>query len=232
MTSKSRVTAYIRVSTEEQAREGVSLEAQRTRIEAQAVASGLELVNVHVDAGVSAKTLNRPALSAALADLEEGRADALLIFKLDRLTRSVRDLGYLIDRYFLSRFALLSVSDSIDTRSAGGRLVLNVLTSVGQWEREAIAERTTTALRHLKSQGVIIGRVGLGQRHAGKRRVVTDAEGQATVARIHELHAAGASLRAICAALVAEGRKTDRGGRWAPATVSKILRRTQPKAAA
>jgi hypothetical protein len=78
--------------------------------------------------------------------------------KLDRLTRSVRDLGALLDGYFHDRFALLSVMDSIDTRTAGGRLVLNVLASVSQWERETIAERTRTALAFKREQGVKLGR--------------------------------------------------------------------------
>lgn len=233
--TKNRVVGYVRVSTEEQSREGVSLEAQRARIEAQAVASGLELVAMHIDAGVSAKSLDRPALSAALADLDGGRADALLVFKLDRLTRNVADLGKLIETYFASRFALLSVSDSIDTRSAGGRLVLNVLTSVAQWEREAVGERTAMALRHLKSKGVHIGRVGLGQRHVedvdpeGRHVIVVDPEGQATVGRIVALRRSGASLREICTVLDAEGRKTARGGRWQPGTVAKVLKRSGPQ---
>ncbi len=91
--ARTRVVGYARVSTEDQAREGVSLAAQRAKLEAYATALDLELVAVREDAGVSAKTLDRPGLRAALEDLRAGRADALLVPKLDRLTRSVRDLG-------------------------------------------------------------------------------------------------------------------------------------------
>lgn len=142
-------------------------------------------------------------MQAALADLREGRADGLLICKLDRLTRSVRDLGALLEGYF-GRYALLSVADSIDTRSAGGRLVLHVLGSVSQWEREAICERTRDALHHLQQASVRIGGVPLGWRRAeatdaaGRRLWVEDRAERATVERIAELRAAGASLRRIC----------------------------------
>lgn len=236
---KTRVVAYVRVSSKEQVEDGVSLAAQRTRVEAYALAMDLELVGVEEDAGFSAKTLaGRRGLERALKALEEGRADGLLVVKLDRLTRSVRDLGHLVDRYFASRWSLLSVSDSIDTRTAAGRLILNVLTSVAQWEREATGERTRDALAHLKAEGVKIGGEALGWRRSdgvdgdGRRVVVPDQEEAETVERMLAMRADGASLRTIARALVSERRRTKRGGRWDAATVRKVLGRTdlQPRA--
>jgi hypothetical protein len=132
----------------------------------------LELVAIEADEGVSAKTLRRPGVQRALAALEEGRADALLVTKLDRLTRSVRDLGDLVDRYFAdgSRWSLLSVGDSIDTKTAAGRLVLNVLASVAQWEREATGERTRDALAEVRRQGGTLGGEALGWRRGRRPR--------------------------------------------------------------
>jgi DNA invertase Pin-like site-specific DNA recombinase len=232
MTSKrTRVVGYVRVSTEHQADGGVSLDAQRAKLEAYAVAMDLDLVALVEDAGVSAKTLNRPGLRRALAMLDAGEAEALLIVKLDRLTRSVRDLGDLVERYFASRCSLLSVSDSIDTRTAAGRLVLNVLTSVAQWEREATGERTRDALVHLKAEGVKLGGEALGWRRAETtdaegRRTVEDIDSEAeTMNRIFALRAKGRSLRDIAAILTAEGRSTKRGGAWAAETVRKVLAR-------
>lgn len=231
---RTRVIAYVRVSSEGQAEDGVSLAAQRARVEAYAVAMDLELVAVEEDAGFSAKTISgRRGLARALAALEEGRADGLLVAKLDRLTRSVRDLGHLVDRYFASRWSLVSVSDSIDTRTAAGRLILNVLTSVAQWEREATAERTREALAHLKAEGVKIGGEAFGWRRSdaldedGRRVIVLDDEEVATIVRICQLRASGASLRTIALALNAESRKTKRGGRWDATTVRKILGRSE-----
>ncbi|HET9959637.1 MAG TPA: recombinase family protein, partial [Polyangiaceae bacterium] len=113
-TERTKVIGYVRVSTEQQADGGVSLQAQRDKLHAYAVAMDLDLVGVLEDAGASAKTLARPALQEALRRLETGEVDGLLVCKLDRLTRSVRDLGHLLERYFAARFSLLSVSDSID----------------------------------------------------------------------------------------------------------------------
>jgi DNA invertase Pin-like site-specific DNA recombinase len=231
---QTRVVGYIRVSTEEQAREGVSLAAQRERLTAYAVALDLELVTIYEDAGISAKTLERPGLTAALADLDAGRAEGLVVYKLDRLTRDLGDWSALLRRYFVERCALLSVSESMDTRSAAGRLQLNILMTVAAWEREIIGERTAEALRHLKAQGVRIGGVGLGLRRLpdtdadGHRLVAEDPDAVATVQRIRELRDAGESLRSICATLVAEGRRTQRGGRWQPGTIAKVLQRGGP----
>src|SRR5580698_4050355 len=157
--SRTRTVAYLRVSTDKQADRGVSLDAQRAKVAAYAELYDLELVDVIVDAGASAKTLDRPGLARALGMLRKGgEADALLVVKLDRLTRSVRDLGELVERHFApGRAALMSVGEQIDTRSAAGRLVLNVLASVSQWEREAIGERTSVAMQHMASQGEYTG---------------------------------------------------------------------------
>src|SRR5207302_10417331 len=154
----TRTIAYLRVSTDKQADRGVSLDAQRAKVNAYAELYDLELADVIVDAGESAKSLDRPGLQRALAMLKAGKAEALLVVKLDRLTRSVADLGRLVERYFTpGKAALLSVGEQIDTRSAAGRLVLNVLASVSQWEREAIGERTATAMQHKAKQGEYTG---------------------------------------------------------------------------
>jgi DNA invertase Pin-like site-specific DNA recombinase len=200
----TRVVGYIRVSSREQAEDGISLAAQRAKIQAYAVAMDLDLIAIEEDAGISAKTVvDRPGLVRALGMLENSQADGILVAKLDRLTRSVRDLGDLVEHYFASKWSLLSVSDSIDTRTAAGRLVLNVLTSVAQWEREATGERTRDALAHLKAEGVLVGGVPLGVRRTGeldaegRRVVVRDESESAAVKRMTELRLAGGSLREI-----------------------------------
>jgi hypothetical protein len=112
---KTRVVGYVRVSSEQQAEDGVSLDAQKARLRAYALAMDLELVAVDEDAGVSAKSIqSRPGLLRALSRLDAGDADGILVVKLDRLTRSVRDLGDLVERYFVARFSLLSVLAGVD----------------------------------------------------------------------------------------------------------------------
>ncbi len=235
-----RAVGYIRVSSEEQASEGVSLDAQKAKVQGYAALYDLELVAVEVDAGASAKTLDRPALARALGRLDRGEADGLVIAKLDRLSRSVGDWDQLIARYFGERAGkkLWSVADSIDTRTAAGRLVLNVLMSVAQWEREAIGERTRDALQHKIRTGSRCGKVRFGHeldpldpRRSRKRGLPVGlasapAEAQA-VALMKELAAGGMPLRAIARELTGRGIPTKEGRpSWDHSTVKRILSRT------
>ena len=127
-------------------------------------------------------------------------------------------------------WSLLAVSDSIDTRSAAGKLVLNVLMSVAQWEREAICERTREGMSHLKSLGVQFGAAPYGWRYAqetdsyGRRVLVEIPEEQRGVARIRELYEADEPVRRICEILTEEGLPV-RGTRWYPRTLYTVLQR-------
>jgi len=218
----TKAIGYIRVSTNEQGQDGHSLGAQRAKIEAYAALYELELIEVIEDAGVSAKTLNRPGLQRALEMLATGEADALIIFKLDRLTRSVADWATLIDSHFKGNSALLSVSDQIDTRTAAGRLVLNVLISVAQWEREAIGERTSVALRHKQSKGEHVGSAPYGFKMTDKKLERVETEHEA-IALIQEMRAAGKTLQQVADVLNSQGIATQRGGKWHPTTVKNVL---------
>lgn len=218
----TRAVAYVRVSTEKQADRGMSMEVQQARVHGYASLYDLTLADVISDSGASAKTLRRPGLQRALGMLRAGQADALLVAKLDRLTRSVADLGQLVAEYFAEgKWSLLSVADQVDTRSAAGRLVLNVLGSVSQWEREAISERTVAAMQHLRAQGRYTGGpVPFGFRIAADGRTVEPApEERSMLARARELHGAGLSQRKLAARLEAEGFRS-RSGR--PFGVSQV----------
>lgn len=224
--ARPRVVAYVRVSTDKQAEHGVSLDAQRAKIEAYAALYDLDVTSYEVDAGVSASTLDRPALTRALAALDTGAADGVIVVKLDRLTRSVRDLGDLVDRYFAAgRFALISVSENVDTRTAAGRLVLNVLGAVSQWEREAIGERTAAAMAHKRTVGEYTGgRVPFGYTlDVDGSTLRPCAAEQAIIAAARDLEAAGMSLRSIGAALEARGLLPRSGGQWHAKTVRGLL---------
>ena len=223
---QTKVVAYIRVSTAQQASEGVSLAAQRRKVELYAELHDLQLVAVIEDAGASAKTLKRPGLVRALDMLQAGEASALLVCKLDRLTRSVSDLGSLIEEHFSTESgpSLLSVAESIDTRSAAGRLVLNILASVSQWEREKIAERTSEALQHKKALGQYTGgRLPLGRRVAPDGvSLEDDPEEQRVLALIQELRQTGMSIRAITSALRDRGFR-NRGKAWTKSAVGRVV---------
>jgi site-specific DNA recombinase len=225
-----KVIGYVRVSTEEQSRDGVSLDAQREKVQGYARLYDLDLVGVITDAGVSAKTLDRPGLSEVLELLRLGEVDGVVIAKLDRLTRSVMDLGILIDRYFGEKGGrqLFSVSDAIDTRTPSGRLVLNILVSVAQWEREEIGRRTKDALGHKMANGERCGslRYGYDLGVDGKTLVPNDGE-QQVLALIELLAAQGRSDRSIAAALNDLNIPTKtRRGPWCHSAIARIRQRT------
>ena len=221
----TRCIAYARVSTNNQAEKGCSLDAQKAKMAAYATLYDLELVEVIEDAGVSAKTLERDGLKRALAMLKAGEADALLVVKLDRLTRSVRDLDTLISTWFADgRYALMSVGEQIDTRSAAGRLVLNVLASVSQWEREATGERTSVAMQHKKANGERVGSVPLGFRLAADGiHLEEDETEQEIIAIARELREAGISYRAIARALCERGFHSRTGRELAATQIARMV---------
>jgi DNA invertase Pin-like site-specific DNA recombinase len=196
-------------------------------VEAYAGLYGLELVAIVEDAGFSAKTLDRPGLQRVLAMLRQGEAEAVVVAKLDRLTRSVRDLGQLLDDHFGAKgqAALLSVSEQIDGRSAGGRMVLNLLATVSQWEREVIGERTRAALQHLKRQHRRTGSIPYGWRlvDAAGKQLEPEPTEQVVVEQARELGRAGNTLQAICDLLHGQGHLSRTGKPFAPSQVARMV---------
>lgn len=157
---------YCRVSTTDQAEQGVSLEAQQRSCEAMAVAHGYPVSEVVVD-NVSAKDLNRPGMQRILRAVEAGQTAGIITYKLDRFTRSRRDLEDLLPLLDRHGSALISVSEKLDTSSSMGRFFIFMLGAIAQLERETIAERVTIGMRHRRAQGGFTG----GRAPAGCRVV-------------------------------------------------------------
>ena len=221
-----RAIGYIRVSTDKQADRGVSLEAQEAKVQAMAVVQGAELAEVIVDAGESAKSLDRPGMARLLAMVDSKAVDVVIIAKLDRLTRSVKDLAELLERFTRRGVSLVSVAESLDTGTAAGRLVLNIMTAVSQWEREAIGERTKDALRHKIVKGERCGKVRFGfDLGADGRTLIPNEREQEALRLIRQLRDAGESLRDIAAVLNARGIHTKEGRTWIHTSVKGILAR-------
>lgn len=217
-----RVVAYTRVSTDTQE---ISAEAQAKKIAAYSALYELDIVAAYHDTA-SGRSMDRPGLQAALHAVSVGIADGIVVAKLDRLTRSVQDLGALLAGPF-AKAQLFSVGEQIDTRTAAGRLVLNILASVAQWERETISERTKDALAHKIANGERVGRVQYGFRLAadGVHQEVAPEEA-AVVEQMLAWSRAGLGANAIAARLNAAGIPS-RTGRWHHPTVAKILQRLQ-----
>jgi DNA invertase Pin-like site-specific DNA recombinase len=215
---------YVRVSTDRQAEQGVSLEAQEAKIRAMATVQSAELLDVIVDGGESAKSLNRPGLQRLLELINAGKVDAVIVAKLDRLTRSVKDLCGLLELFEKRKVALISVAESLDTGSAAGRLVITIMAAVSQWEREAIGERTRDALRHKRGKGERVGNIEFGYRLAADGvHVEPDPAEQASLAAIRSLRLGGHSLRAVAGALNNSGHRTRRGTQWRLESVVRAI---------
>jgi DNA invertase Pin-like site-specific DNA recombinase len=213
---------YVRVSTETQVSEGVSLEAQRARIEAWVEANSCELRGVHVDAGLSGgRADNRPALQAALAEVCRQKG-ALIVYSLSRLARSTKDAILIAERLERAGADLVSLSEAIDTSSAAGRLFFRLMAAMAEFERDVVAERTRTALAFKRSRGERVSRYApFGYRFEAGQLVPNPEELQAAE-RARTLRATGLTYRGVVEALNRE-RVPCRGRRWHVSTVYAIL---------
>lgn len=228
-TPQKVAVGYVRVSTERQASEGVSLEAQRERIEAWAAYQGISLAAVHVDAGLSGgRADNRPGLQAALADVCKRRG-ILVVFSLSRMARSTTDAGNLSKRLEKAGADLVSLSENLDTTSAMGRFVFRLIASLAELEREQIVERTTSALAFKRRQGKrISGKIPYGYRLEGSDLVEVPDE-QAVIRLILEWRARGISLRAIAAELETRQVTRQNGATSWPSNVVLMIARRAAK---
>jgi len=224
--NRPRVIGYARVSTQEQAQEGISLDAQSARLTAYAAAHELDLVRIETDAGVSGKkTSNRPALQRALAALKASDADGLVIVKLDRLSRTTRDILDLVSQAEREGWAFHSLQEHLDTTTPAGKFTLTILGALAQLEREQVAERTRGAMAELRRQGRKTGsKPPFGYRHDGGR-VVPDDDERPILERIRELRREGAGAYKIMGVLNREGVVNPRTADvWRLGTVQSILR--------
>ena len=222
-----RAVGYCRVSTQEQMREGVSLDAQKERIRSWSKANGYELVEIYVDAGISGKRAdNRPGLQRAITHAcDEGCA--LVIYSLSRLARSTRDAITIAERLKKSGAALISLTEHLDTKSAAGKMVFRMLAVLSEFERDLVSERTTTALAHKRSQGKRVSRhipYGWDLASDGTTLVENPIE-QQVISIIQQCKQEGSSLRGIARELNQRGIRAKQGGRWSHQTILSILRR-------
>lgn len=220
-----RVVGYTRVSTEEQAMQGVSLAAQDERIRLYAKLYNADLVKIYADEGSSGYKLQRRGLQAVLAALESGEAEGVIITKIDRLNRNLEDFLYLISTYFVERYVLMSVSEQIDARTATGRFAITILAAVAQLQLETGRERTKEALDYKRKRGEYTGgTVPYGWRLGDGGKLIKEWKEQSTIAHARELRERGLTLRAIAAELVSSGQYPRGGQAWVPTQVKRLLR--------
>lgn len=210
--SRRLMLGYVRVSTEEQAESRAGLDAQEAAIRAEAERRGWDL-RLFSDEGRSGKHIN-PALSEALELLADGRADGLVVAKMDRLARSVIHAAEISAQSRRFGWALVALDMNLDTTTPAGKAMMQMLAVFAEFERDLISERTRAALAAKKAQGVRIG---------APERMSRDAK-----TKIIELRADGLSFAKIAAALEADGVLSPSGSmQWQPSTVRRAFARME-----
>ena len=223
--TRKRAVAYVRVSTAQQAQEGLSLVAQRSRIEAYCVSQGWDLAEVCHDAGISGKAMdNRPGLQKALGMLRAGVVDTLVVLRIDRLSRSLADFVSLLEECRKSKWTLCSLFEYLQTDTPVGLLTVHILCALADHERRIIGARTAEGMAVLKAQGKVRGSVAPYGYRTGSdgKTLVEEPEERAAVAKIVALRSKKRTGFATIAKLLNTHGYRARGSKWYPTTVRSV----------
>lgn len=221
-----KTAIYCRVSTEEQAQEGFSIHAQKDKLTKYAEANEWKIVDYYIDDGVSGKNLtDRKEVSRLIEDVKKGEIRNVLIYKLDRLTRSVKDLIYLIELFDKYNCTFNSQTEKIDTSNAVGRMFVKIIGIFAEFERENLAERVTLGYEQKTKEGNYTNCNGVfGYDYiVGKGVLKVNKEEAVYVRKIFEWYLDGNSMLKIAEKLKDLNVPTKRGGRWNQSTISSIL---------
>ena len=216
-----RVALYLRASTLKQSEEGYSLDYQRDKLLDFAGLKDWEVVEEYTDAGESGRTINRPAFKRMVEDAEKNRFDAVLVYKLDRFSRSLQDLLNVINIMQSHGVFVWSVTQSYDDRTPEGRLMRNMLGSFAQFESEMIGARVKDGMARRAREGEWNTSSPYGFLMDGKLHPVE--EEIKVVKRIYTEYLSGETMGGIADTLNSEGIMGKRGGKWNPNSVRRVL---------
>ena len=215
---------YIRVSTEDQAREGFSLGEQEEKLRQLCKYKNFEIYKIYKDAGISAKNMkDRPAFQQMLEDMKAGKLNYIVAYKLDRVTRSVRDLEVLISTLEQYHCYLICDRDDVNTSTANGRFFVRMLTVLSQLEIEIVSERTKFGLNGAIKAGHIPGKVPLGYYRDTDKTLKVDVTTKDIVLRIFELYLEGKSYQTISNILNDEKILSPNNKKWCDSTIDRII---------
>ncbi|WLR50078.1 recombinase family protein [Bacillus tianshenii] len=214
---------YIRVSTEEQARDGFSISAQREKLKSYCHLHDMDNYKFYVDEGISAKDTNRPQLQALLKHIEEGHIDTVLVYRLDRLTRSVVDLYKLLETFDKYNCAFKSATEVYDTSSAIGRLFITLVAAMAQWERENLGERVRMGQIEKARQGEYAAKAPYGFEKDENDKLIINEREETVILDIIKKIKSGDSIRKLANELEESGIPPIRGYKWHIATILDIL---------
>lgn len=221
----SRAIGYCRVSTDQQAMNGLSLDLQQERIKAYATAKGFKLIDIIVDGGFSGKRLtNRPGMQRIFNLIQLKKADHVIVYKLDRAFRSTKDALKTMEIFEKNKISFHSICETIDTQSANGRLFYTILCAMAQWEGEQIGERVKAVWTKKKAEGKKCGGlVPYGFTNV-KGRLIPDAKDQEMLRAVTEMRKEGSRLQDIADDLNRRDIRTKTGKTWNPALVHHVLK--------
>ena len=217
-----KAIGYIRVSTDEQAKEGFSLENQEQKIRDYCKLKDFEIVEIIQDAGVSAKNLRRPGVQKVIEMAEEKMIDAVIVYKLDRMFRSTVDALETTKQFDKLNVSFHSIEETIDTKSAMGKFFFTLTAALAEMEREIIGERTRDVLQRKKANGEFYGHVPFGFKRFKGKLLNHDAE-QKIVLAVLGMREKGLNYSRISRELNHMGLKTNKGKKWHPQTVKNVV---------
>jgi len=203
-----RAIAYTRVSTREQGDSKLGLEWQQEVVTSEIERRGWELLEIRTDVASGKTMRRRDELGRTLRDLRDGNADALVVAKLDRLSRSVLDFAAIMETASKEGWSLVVLDLGVDTTTTNGKLIAHIMIALAQWERELIGDRTKAALQSVKARGT----------HVGRKSTIEPE----TIRLIAILREDGKSWQQIADALTKNGVPTGQGGKWHAATVRRL----------
>ncbi len=219
---RSIAAVYIRVSTEDQAREGFSLGEQKEKLLQLCSFKGYEVFKIYEDAGISAKDMeHRPAFQEMLSDMKKGKINYIVAYKLDRVTRSVRDLEELISVLEQYHCFLVCDRDDVNTSTANGRFFVRMLTVLSQLEIEIVSERTKFGLNGAIKSGHLPGVLPLGYKKDGNKKTIIDETTRPVIERIFKMYLEGKSFQQI--SNVFNEEKVLNPKPWKDTTIQKII---------
>ena len=218
---------YIRVSTEEQAQEGFSIRAQEQKLKDYARIKEWSIYNIYIDEGISGKNLvDRPAMQELIADVNKGTVENVLVFKIDRLTRSTADLLYLVDLFNEQDCAFNSLTESIDTQTPSGRMFLKIIGIFAEFERENIVERSKVGIERKVREGYTIGghqSYGYEREKGNKIQTINDDEAE-IVREIFDMYVnQGVSVTDITRRLNVRNVPAKYNDNWETSSIRRLL---------
>ena len=218
-----KVAIYKRVSTEEQKRTGYSLEGQEEELKAYAERKGYKVVDVYTDGGYSGKDFNRPEVQRMFNDMRDNKFDAILVWKVDRISRKTKDVLILLDNELHPRNMKLLVSTcDIDSSTPNGYMFISLLGTFAEYERSLIIERVTSGMEKRAKSGMWNGGTILGYDVVDKRLVINSEESE-IIKQIFQLRASGFGYKAITNILNKEGKKSKKNKSFSINAVKTIL---------